>query len=175
MKNITRRQFLKAGTIGAGAAVLGASGGFRGTAQAAPPTYTGVTYLTPAYEDLFPPIVGFVNQLKKHPDLFKIDFFDSGTLVKTDEQTAALRAGTITSCSTPAPTSPGLSPSWGSPASQPVRSAVYAGEGWTWNRPCGSSSTMSGQGQHFHAHRRRSDSGAGTSGAGPSRWAAWPI
>jgi TRAP-type C4-dicarboxylate transport system substrate-binding protein len=95
MEKMTRRQFLKAAGICGGSAFLGASGGFRGTAQAAPPTYTGVTYLTPAYEDLFPPIVGFVNQLKKHPDLFKIDFFDSGTLVKTDEQTAALRAGTI--------------------------------------------------------------------------------
>jgi TRAP-type C4-dicarboxylate transport system substrate-binding protein len=39
--------------------------------------------------------MGFVNELKKHPDLFKIDFFDSGTLIKADEQTAALRAGTI--------------------------------------------------------------------------------
>ncbi len=95
MEKMTRRQFLKAAGICGGSAFLGAAGGFRGTAQAAPPTYTGVTYLTPAYEDLFPPIVGFVNQLKKHADLFKIDFFDSGTLVKTDEQTAALRAGTI--------------------------------------------------------------------------------
>jgi TRAP-type C4-dicarboxylate transport system substrate-binding protein len=95
MKKVTRRQFLKTAGICAGSAFLGASGGFRGTAQAAPPTYTGVTYLTPAYQDLFPPIMGFVNQLKKHSDLFKIDFFDSGTLVKTDEQTAALRAGTI--------------------------------------------------------------------------------
>ena len=30
--------------------------------------------------------MGFVNRLKKKPDLLKIDFFDSGTLVKTDEQ-----------------------------------------------------------------------------------------
>jgi TRAP-type C4-dicarboxylate transport system substrate-binding protein len=59
------------------------------------PTYTGVTYLTPAYKDLFPPIAAFVDRLKKHPDLMKIDFFDSGTLVKTDEQVSALRAGTI--------------------------------------------------------------------------------
>jgi TRAP-type C4-dicarboxylate transport system substrate-binding protein len=95
MKKISRRQFLKAGTIGAGAAFLGVSGGLGRTALAALPTYTGVTYLTPGYQDLHPPMVGFVNQLKKHTDLFKIDFFDSGTLIKADEQTAALRAGTI--------------------------------------------------------------------------------
>jgi TRAP-type C4-dicarboxylate transport system substrate-binding protein len=95
MENITRRHFLKTAGISASAIFLGATGRFGETALAAPPTFTGVTYLTPAYEDLFPPIMGFVNRLKNHPDLFKIDFFDSGTLIKTDEQTAALRAGTI--------------------------------------------------------------------------------
>jgi TRAP-type C4-dicarboxylate transport system substrate-binding protein len=64
-------------------------------AFASVPTYTGVTYLTPAYKDLFPPITAFIDHLKKHPDLMKVDFFDSGTLVKTDEQVSALRAGTI--------------------------------------------------------------------------------
>ena len=93
MENMTRRQFLK--TTGAGAIFLGAGGPLAKIALAAPPTFTGVTYLTPAYEDLYPPLMGFVNRLKEHPDLLKIDFFDSGTLVKTDEQTAALRAGTI--------------------------------------------------------------------------------
>jgi TRAP-type transport system periplasmic protein len=94
MKGITRRQFLKAAGVSAGSALLGGAG-MGGTALGAPPTFTGVTYLTPAYENSFPIIMGFVDQLKKHPDLFKIDFFDSGTLVKADEQTAALRAGTI--------------------------------------------------------------------------------
>jgi len=94
MKGFTRRQFLKAAGVGAGTALLSGAG-MGGTAQGAPPTFTGVTYLTPAYENSFPIIMGFVNELKKHPDLFKIDFFDSGTLVKADEQTAALRAGTI--------------------------------------------------------------------------------
>jgi TRAP-type C4-dicarboxylate transport system substrate-binding protein len=75
--------------------LLSGIGGLGGTAQGAPPTFTGVTYLTPAYQDSFPPIKGFVDRLKKHPDLFAIDFFDSGTLVKADEQVAALRAGTI--------------------------------------------------------------------------------
>lgn len=95
MTRLTRRQFLKVAGAGAGAAVLGLPDGFQGTAMAAPPTYTGVTYLTPAYKDLFPPIMGFIDRLKKNPDLMKIDFFDSGTLIKTDEQVSALRAGTI--------------------------------------------------------------------------------
>ena len=91
MRGFTRRQFLKAAGVGAGCAWLGGAGLARGAA----PTFTGVTYLTPAYENSFPIIMGFVDQLKKHPDLFAVDFFDSGTLVKADEQTAALRAGTI--------------------------------------------------------------------------------
>ncbi len=95
MQGFTRRQFLKAAGVGAGSALLSGVGGLGGTAQGAPPTFTGVTYLTPAYVDSFPPIMGFVNSLKKHPDLFNIDFFDSGTLVKDDQQVAALRAGTI--------------------------------------------------------------------------------
>ena len=95
MQGFTRRQFLKAAGVGAGSALLSGVGSWGGTAQGAPPTFTGVTYLTPAYEDSFPIIMGFVNQLKKYRDLFSIDFFDSGTLVKADEQTAALRAGTI--------------------------------------------------------------------------------
>jgi len=95
MTRLTRRQFLKVAGAGAGAVVLGLPDGFRGTAVAAPPTYIGVTYLTPAYTDLFPPIMGFIDRLKKNPDLMKIDFFDSGTLIKTDEQVSALRAGTI--------------------------------------------------------------------------------
>jgi TRAP-type C4-dicarboxylate transport system substrate-binding protein len=94
MKGFTRRQFLKAAGVSAGTTLLSGAG-MGGTAQGAPPTFTGVTYLTPAYENSFPIIMGFVNELKKHPDLFKIDFFDSGTLIKADEQTAALRAGTI--------------------------------------------------------------------------------
>ncbi len=95
MGRSTRREFLKIGGLAGASALLSASGILRGTAHAAPPTFTGVTYLTPAYENSFPIIMGFVNELKKHKDLFTTDFFDSGTLVKADEQTAALRAGTI--------------------------------------------------------------------------------
>ena len=95
MRGFTRRQFLKAVGVSVGSAWVSGSGGWGEIAQGAPPTVIGVTYLTPAYEDSFPPIMGFVNLLKKNKDLFAVDFFDSGTLVKTDEQTAALRAGTI--------------------------------------------------------------------------------
>jgi TRAP-type C4-dicarboxylate transport system substrate-binding protein len=94
MKQLSRRGFIKCGAA-ATAALAVSHNPLRGAALGAPPTITGVTYLTPAYEDLFPPIVGFVERLKKHPELMKIDFFDSGTLVKADDQTAALRAGTI--------------------------------------------------------------------------------
>ncbi len=91
MNGLTRREFL-----GAAGAAMTVTGSFGRVALAAVPTYTGVTYLTPAYQDLFPPIKGFVDRLKKDGgDLMKIDFFDSGTLVKADEQTQALRAGTI--------------------------------------------------------------------------------
>ena len=74
MQGFTRRQFLKAAGIGAGCAWLGGAGLARGAA----PTFTGVTYLTPAYENSFPIIIGFVNQLKKQTDLFTIDFFRFG-------------------------------------------------------------------------------------------------
>jgi TRAP-type C4-dicarboxylate transport system substrate-binding protein len=92
MGQMTRREFL--GATGAG--LVAAGGPFSRMAMAAAPTYTGVTYLTPGYTDIHPPVIGFVNELKKRlGDQAKIDFFDSGTLVKTDEQTQALRAGTI--------------------------------------------------------------------------------
>src|SRR5574342_1132845 len=93
MSELTRRAFLR--TAGSGA-VITATGSFGRIALAAIPTYTGVTYLTPGYEDIYPPVMGFVNKLKQNAgDPMKIDFFDSGTLVKTDEQVQALRAGTI--------------------------------------------------------------------------------
>jgi TRAP-type C4-dicarboxylate transport system substrate-binding protein len=95
MKKLTRRTFLKGAGACTGMAFFAMADPFS-VARAASPTYTGVTYLTPAYEDTFPPIKGFVDRLKKeHAGIMNIDFFDSGTLVKTDDQTAALRAGNI--------------------------------------------------------------------------------
>ncbi len=95
MEPVTRRDFLK--TAGLGGAALAVSGftPLVGTAFAAPPTFTGVTYLTPAYKALMFGVNGFIDQLKKHPDTLKVDFFDSGTLIKADQQVSALRAGTI--------------------------------------------------------------------------------
>lgn len=96
MVKTNRRGFLKGAALGMGSLALGAGGIRLPRAWAAGPTLTTVTYLTPAYEDLFPPIQGFVDRLKeKHSGAVQVDFFHSGTLVKADDQTAALRAGTI--------------------------------------------------------------------------------
>ena len=60
------------------------------------PSYTGVSYLTPAYKALMFGVNGFIANLKqKHADAVEIDFFDSGMLMKADEQVAALRQGII--------------------------------------------------------------------------------
>jgi len=95
MKGCTRREFIKTAGIGVGAVLSGLPILDRRDANAAPPIYTGVTYLTPGYKDLFPPIRAFIDLLNKNAEIMKVDFFDSGTLVKTDEQVSALRAGTI--------------------------------------------------------------------------------
>lgn len=88
-----RREFLKLGagalSVAAGASLLPAA------AIAAPPKYTGVTYFPPSYEDMFPPQKTFAEKLQQHPDLMSVEFFDSGKLVKADEQVSALRAGTV--------------------------------------------------------------------------------
>lgn len=95
MNKTHRREFIKKTTSAVGALLLGAK--LRPSkAAGSVPAITGVTYLTPGYQDLFPPIQGFVDRLKeRHSDAMKLDFFHSGTLVKADDQTAALRAGTI--------------------------------------------------------------------------------
>jgi TRAP-type C4-dicarboxylate transport system substrate-binding protein len=94
-KTMTRRDFIKAAGIGCGAVAIGGVPGVFGVARAAD-TFTGVTYLTPAYKALMWGINGFNDRLKKGAgDLFKVDFHDSGTLMKADEQNAALRARTI--------------------------------------------------------------------------------
>ncbi len=95
MREASRREFLRTLGLGGVAAMVSGAVPLRGVCWAAVPTYTGVSYLTPAYKDLMYGIKGFNEQLKKHPDVLKVDFFDSGTLVKVDEQVPALRAGTI--------------------------------------------------------------------------------
>lgn len=94
MGDTTRREFLKALGIG-GMVTVSWAGPLRGLALAAVPTYTGVSYLTPAYKGLMYGILGFNDQLKKHPEVLKVEFFDSGTLVKEDEQISAMRSGMI--------------------------------------------------------------------------------
>ncbi len=95
MKSQTRRSFLKTVGIGSAAFCLSGLSAFRQKAFAAT-TYTGVTYLTPAYRALMYGVNGFVDYLRQnHAEDVTIDFFDSGTLVNADSQVPALRAGTI--------------------------------------------------------------------------------
>jgi TRAP-type C4-dicarboxylate transport system substrate-binding protein len=96
MKRIGRRDFLKAAGVAGGVAVIYGPNRLVGGIAFAVPTFTGVTYLTPGYKDIMPAIKGFVEHLQKNAgDAFKVDFYDSQTLVKASEQNAALRAGTI--------------------------------------------------------------------------------
>src|SRR5690606_20887245 len=59
-------------------------------------TLTGVTYLPPSYSALLWGMHGFNERLAKGlGDSWTVDFHDSGTLMKADEQVAGLRAGVI--------------------------------------------------------------------------------
>jgi TRAP-type C4-dicarboxylate transport system substrate-binding protein len=96
MERTDRRGFMRRAALGTALIVAGGKISPVKMAFGQGQTLTGVTYLTPGYEDLFPPIQAFIDRLKeKHKDAVKIDFFHSGTLVKADDQTTALRAGTI--------------------------------------------------------------------------------
>ncbi|WP_108485079.1 TRAP transporter substrate-binding protein [Oceaniglobus ichthyenteri] len=87
----TRRKFLGTGAALVGGAALGA--GLR-PAMAAETTLTGVSYLPPSYKALSYGSAGFVERLNAS-DAVKTDYFDSGKLLKADEQLPALRSGTI--------------------------------------------------------------------------------
>ncbi len=92
----SRRSFLKAAAIGCGAVAVSGPLVFVATHAHAAETFTGVTYLTPAYKALMWGVNKFNEVLKeKGQGVLTVDFHDSGTLVKADEQVAALRAGTI--------------------------------------------------------------------------------
>lgn len=94
--DIDRRGFLKAAGMGGMGMILSGLAPISVGARADVSTYTGATYLTPAYRVLKYGIDGFVNQLKKSAaGVMKIEFFDSGTLMKADELVAGLRVGTI--------------------------------------------------------------------------------
>jgi TRAP-type C4-dicarboxylate transport system substrate-binding protein len=95
-KGFSRRDFLKTAGIGCGAVAVSGPMVFAARNAHALDTYTGTTYLTPAYKDLMWGINKFNEILKqKSQGVFNIDFHDSGTLVKADEQVSALRSGTI--------------------------------------------------------------------------------
>ncbi len=91
---LTRRAFLRcAGLAGAG---FVASGSWPALAAAPVTAYKGVTFLTPAYRALMYGIQGFVERLRQQSEgTFGVEFFDSASLMKADEQVAGLRVGTI--------------------------------------------------------------------------------
>ena len=96
MNEMNRRKFMKTVGIAGGMAAISGPNGLLGGIAFGAPTFTGVTYLTPGYKDIMPAIQGFVAKLKENAgDKFKVDFYDSQTLVKASEQNSALRAGTI--------------------------------------------------------------------------------
>lgn len=90
---LDRRNFLRLSGGVAGAAL--ATGFAPYTARAAE-TMTGVTYLPPSYKALSFGSNGFVEYLKENAaDAVTVDFYDSGKLLKADEQLPALRSRTI--------------------------------------------------------------------------------
>lgn len=88
----TRRTFLASSAAVVGGGALGLTG-FARTA-AADTTLTGVSYLPPSYKALSYGSAGFVERLDAS-DAVTVDYYDSGKLLKADEQLPALRAGTI--------------------------------------------------------------------------------
>lgn len=93
---LTRRQLLKYGTFAsAGATLFGGHSLFSPRAMAAT-TATGVTYLPPSYKALTYGSNRFVEILKENGgDVLNVEFYDSGQLLKADEQLPALRARSI--------------------------------------------------------------------------------
>ena len=88
----TRRTFLTNSAVMMGGTALGL-GGFARPA-AAETMMTGVSYLPPSYKALSYGSAGFVERLNAS-DAVAVDYYDSGKLLKADEQLPALRAGTI--------------------------------------------------------------------------------
>lgn len=88
----TRRTFLTNSAVLMGGTAIGL-GGFAGPA-AAQTTMTGVSYLPPSYKALAYGSAGFVERLDQS-DAVAVDYYDSGKLLKADEQLPALRSGSI--------------------------------------------------------------------------------
>lgn len=95
-KKVSRRDFFKwSGGLCGGVALSGLNAFFPATSHAAD-TYTGVTYYTPTYKGILSVKKQCIELLKMEAgDRFNVEFYDSGTLMKADEQTSALRTGTI--------------------------------------------------------------------------------
>lgn len=87
----TRRDMLKIGGALAGA---GAFAGIATFPARGATTLTGVTYLPQSYKALSFGSNGFVERLG-NSDAVTVDFYDSGKLLKADEQLPALRSGNI--------------------------------------------------------------------------------
>jgi TRAP-type C4-dicarboxylate transport system substrate-binding protein len=91
---INRRSFLKLGTgAAASAALIGLPFGPRQASAAK--TMTGVYYVPKSYPALTWGTSGFVDYMNKHADAVKIDFYDSGEMIKADQQLPALRSRNI--------------------------------------------------------------------------------
>ncbi|MES0884896.1 TRAP transporter substrate-binding protein [Roseibium sp. SCP14] len=87
----TRRSFLQSAAALAGSTAF--LGSYSGLARAET-AITGVNYLPPSYKALSFGAAGFVERLNA-ADAVSVDYYDSGKLLKADEQLPALRAGTI--------------------------------------------------------------------------------
>lgn len=85
----TRRDILRYGAAAGALGLAGAPGRLR-----AAETLTGVTYLPQSYTALSYGSNGFVERLDAS-DAVAVDFYDSGKLLKADEQLPALRDGAI--------------------------------------------------------------------------------
>ncbi len=96
MTNPSRRRFLKNVGLGTAALMLSGIRPFERFVLADNPAYRGTSFLPPAYRAIRYGIDGFVENLKQQaPGSMKIEFFDSGTLMKADAQLPGLRVGTI--------------------------------------------------------------------------------
>lgn len=94
--NLSRRQVLKYGTFAStGATLFGAQSLLAPHSHAAT-NMTGVTYLPPSYKALTYGSNHFVEMLKEQgSNALSVDFYDSGQLLKVDEQLPALRSRSI--------------------------------------------------------------------------------
>lgn len=93
---LSRRGFLKGGAAALAALGLSSLSPFCPEALAQKKTYRGATYITPAYRELMYGISGFIDYLRKYSaDTLRVEFFDSGALMKADDLVMGLKSGTV--------------------------------------------------------------------------------